>query len=713
MADDRSRNKAESSPELPPIGGPGIPDPPPSPTSPALDSAAQARPGAAAEPGSDYEIIHPIGRGSYGEVYLARDAAGAYRAVKVIFRESFEDDRPFQREYEGIRKFVIISRSYENQVQIFHVGRREQPNQFYYIMELADDEVNGRNIIPDTYVPRTLRSELKRRGRLPAKECLNIGVALTLALEDLHENGLVHRDVKPGNIIFVNHRPKLADIGLVTDTAVTVSYVGTEGFIAPEGPGSPAADLYSLGKVLYEMCTGRDRLDFPELPADFMALPDRELLLELNTVIARACERDPRKRYQTARELREDLHRLQRGISIRARRARRRTLGLAAALVLAIGIPGVIGFGVYDFSRTRPPQPPPPPAAGTLHSDTQYLGTGSRFWSACFSPDGRQLVTAGGAGSPREVPHGGEVILWDLAAGKGRMLLQQPEPVRSAAWSPDGTFIAIGDFGSSTWRLDPVTGKPLGTLSLRGMVNAVAVSADNTLVVSGTLDGMVSLWNVARDHKESFRLHDEKIISLALSRDRRTLVAGASKGLAYVFNLERRRRPRALEAYAEPAPAEDDSSPAGSLNPGQTTTPRSSRSHATFNVETVAFAPDGTSFATGCRNRLRLWETATGKLLHEMRGGNASLTSAAFSPDGKTLATIDSAGLLVLWDPATSERIRSTAAHAGTSLCVNFSPDGQRLVTVGRNDFNVKIWDAHSFALLVTLQRTTLQAQRP
>ena len=272
MADDRSRNKAESSPELPPIGGPGIPDPPPSPTSPALDSAAQARPGAAAEPGSDYEIIHPIGRGSYGEVYLARDAAGAYRAVKVIFRESFEDDRPFQREYEGIRKFVIISRSYENQVQIFHVGRREQPNQFYYIMELADDEVNGRNIIPDTYVPRTLRSELKRRGRLPAKECLNIGVALTLALEDLHENGLVHRDVKPGNIIFVNHRPKLADIGLVTDTAVTVSYVGTEGFIAPEGPGSPAADLYSLGKVLYEMCTGRDRLDFPELPADFMAL---------------------------------------------------------------------------------------------------------------------------------------------------------------------------------------------------------------------------------------------------------------------------------------------------------------------------------------------------------------------------------------------------------------------------------------------------------
>ena len=72
--------------------------------------------------------------------------------------------------------------------------------------------------------------------------------------------------MKPSNIIFVNGVPKLADIGLVTGVDATRSYVGTEGFAPPEGPGTPQGDLYSLGKVLYEAATGKDRQEFPELP---------------------------------------------------------------------------------------------------------------------------------------------------------------------------------------------------------------------------------------------------------------------------------------------------------------------------------------------------------------------------------------------------------------------------------------------------------------
>src|SRR5438093_10237301 len=87
----------------------------------------------------DHELLRRIGGGSYGEVWLARNVLGDYRAVKVIYRDKFEHDRPFDREFEGIQKFEPISRSHESQVDILHVGRNDAASYFYYVMELADD----------------------------------------------------------------------------------------------------------------------------------------------------------------------------------------------------------------------------------------------------------------------------------------------------------------------------------------------------------------------------------------------------------------------------------------------------------------------------------------------------------------------------------------------------------------------------------------------
>ncbi|HEX5222345.1 MAG TPA: serine/threonine-protein kinase, partial [Verrucomicrobiae bacterium] len=301
----------------------------------------------------DHELLRCIGRGAYGEVWLARSITGAFRAVKIVSRQSFDHERPFEREFEGILKFEPISRRHDSQVDILHVGRGE--DYFYYVMELADDQATGGQINPDNYVPRTLKSDLLFHGRLPFEECVRIGVALTTALEHLHENDLVHRDVKPSNIIFVNGVAKLADIGLVTSVDATRSYVGTEGFAAPEGPGSPKADLYSLGKVLYEISTGKDRQEFPELPTQLRELPDREGVIELNAVIARACRHDPKERYESAQAMHAELALLQSGKSLaRLHRIEKRLRFVQRAGALITVLAGIIAIGwLWQARQTK------------------------------------------------------------------------------------------------------------------------------------------------------------------------------------------------------------------------------------------------------------------------------------------------------------------------------------------------------------------------
>jgi len=257
----------------------------------------------------DLELLRCIGHGSYGDVWLAQNILATYRAVKIINRKAFHDEEAFEREFSGLQRFEPVSREHDGFVAILHVGRGRAEGFFYYVMELADDDSNRDQIDPDRYVPKTLSSELARCGRLSVKHSAQLGWSLSEALAELHWRGLVHRDIKPSNIIFVKGHAKLADIGLVAK-AGEKARLGTEGYIPPEGLGTAQADLYSLGKVLYEASTGTDRLEYPDLPPDLDTMEEREAFLKLNSIILKACDNDVRKRYQTATEISEDLTRL-------------------------------------------------------------------------------------------------------------------------------------------------------------------------------------------------------------------------------------------------------------------------------------------------------------------------------------------------------------------------------------------------------------------
>ncbi len=345
----------------------------------------------------DHELIRRIGQGSYGEVWLARNVVGSYRAVKVVYRSSFSDDRPYEREFTGIQKFEPISRTCEGLVHVLQIGRNDAAGYFYYVMELADDSCvesekvgeresgkerravetgNGSTASrisnpkfqisnPDAYVPKTLSKVRLQRGRVPAADCVQLGLSLTKALARLHAHGLLHRDIKPSNIIFVNGAPKLADIGLVAETSEARSFVGTESFIPPEGPNSPQADIYSLGKVLYELAMGKDRQEFPEPFTGLWENAEAEALLELNAVILKACANDRRERYQSAEEMHADLALLERGKSVRRLHSLRHRLGILAKIGAAAAAVALVIFGANLWLEYRVKQLQQRPTVGT------------------------------------------------------------------------------------------------------------------------------------------------------------------------------------------------------------------------------------------------------------------------------------------------------------------------------------------------------------
>jgi Tfp pilus assembly protein PilF len=338
----------------------------------------------------EHELLRAIAAGAYGQVWLARNRLGVYRAVKIVHRASFDHDRPFEREFAGIKAFEPISRSHEGLVDLLQVGRDDGAGYFYYVMELADD-LNGhsppqtanaveQSAFLDSYLPQTLASELKRRGRLPLDECVRIGLSLTKAVGYLHEQKLVHRDIKPPNIIFVGGVPKLADVGLVTGVGEAFSFVGTEGFIAPEGPGTPQADIYSLGILLYVLSTGKSHQDFPEPPADLTAQANHAQWLEFDAVVHKACQANVRERFQNAEAMHAELKLLEAGQSIRRHRATQRRW--VAAKKLALGVIAVtLGFLAFPFLKGAKHAHTPNPEAVRLYK------LGRWYYNQCTAKD--------------------------------------------------------------------------------------------------------------------------------------------------------------------------------------------------------------------------------------------------------------------------------------------------------------------------------------
>jgi WD40 repeat protein len=615
----------------------------------------------------DHELLRRIGQGAYGEVWLARNVMGTWRAVKVVYRRTFQEDRPFEREFEGIRKFEPISRSQPSQVNILHVGRNEAEGYFYYVMELGDDQARGQEIDPASYAPRTLKSELLFRGHLPAAECVRLALDLTTALEHLHQHGLVHRDIKPANIIFVNGQPKLADIGLVAQAEATMSFVGTEGYVPPEGPGTVQADLYSLGKVLYEIATGRDRQEFPELPTRLGASPAEEAeLLELNEVFLKACDHEVKRRYASAQEMHADLALLQAGESVARLRNTERRLRFvqrAGALVTAIAALAA-GLYLWQARQTHIVQ-------GLVAEKTTLAEDKTRLASekSALADENRQRV-----------------IRLDVA--NGVQLLDQGDPSAALLWFADALRLATNHPAEESIHrirfqqtLD-VTPRLVQAMGYTSYMGCAAISPDNRHVVAvgnhewGATSGenRVCLWDVRSGQPVwTNSIPERYALRLRFDRDGKRVFVSS-------FGL-----PTGNRQFEDWRP-----------NLAWTAVIDARTGHAVFPpVEadhvTSAFSPDDRWLAIAHTNNvIELLDTRDGSRVASLIGHTNKVIALGFSPDSARLASGSRDHTVRLWQVAEGKPVGQPLRHDHSPALVAWSPDGQRLAA--GTSTNIVLW---------------------
>jgi WD40 repeat protein/serine/threonine protein kinase len=671
--------------------GPGTPSRS-SPT-PHWDDAGAALPDAPRIPG--YEILGLLGRGGMGVVYKARQTAlQRLVALKTIRDEALAGPDAlarFHREAEAIARL-----QHPNIVQIFEVGRHE--GRSFFSLELV---VGG-----------SLAERLAHTP-LPPRSAARLVEQLARTMHVAHRQGIVHRDLKPANVLLQKSEagglppgepasdlcPKITDFGLAkslegsSTQTQSGAIMGTPSYMAPEQAlGSPdrigpAADVYALGAILYEMLTGRPpfRGDSPletiEQVRSWEPVPPRLLQpkvpRDLETICLTCLRKEPPRRYASALALAEDCRAFLAGEPIRARAtswweraakwARRRPAlaSLYAVSVLAL-LTVLVGGTVFlvqlriawektDLEHTRAVE------KQLLAEQKQHLAEQNEaraLWNAYVA----EMNLAQRAFWEADVVHA-EDLLRHQSAPAGH------KDLRGFEWY-------------YLWRL--CHAERLVLRGHTGGVDALAVHPVEPTLATGGRDGTVRVWDL-RTGKERYppRLHPGPVVEVAFTAHGRQVVS-ASRG----------------EPFSIKGVLIHDAN-TGELVGAVPSFPRKLRG--------LAFSPDGKQFAAafeeGPAGKVELCDLATGKRVSLLDGHARAVTCLVFSPDGMRLATASFTaapeaiqGEVKLWDLKTGKALRILTGHRDSISSLSFTADGSRLASAcgTSNDQAVKIWETQT-----------------
>jgi eukaryotic-like serine/threonine-protein kinase len=317
-----------------------------------------------------YRILRKLGSGGMANVYLAEDEELGRRVAIKILNDRYANDELFIERFRREAKSAAAL-SHPNIVSIYDRGQAE--GTYYIAMEVIEG--------------RSLKELILTRGPLPLGQAIAYTLEMLEALRFAHRHGIIHRDVKPHNIL-IGERLKVTDFGIARAGASQMteagSIMGTAQYLSPEqargAPVTASSDLYSVGIVLYEMLTGKVPFsgdsaieiamkhlnELPKPPSKIRP----EVPEELDHVVLRALSKAPEDRYQSAEEFAEDLHRVEAGLPLAPETSEAATALLAAPGATIGGTTQVLPTDATRVGqRPQAPGRPPPYGPGYMYEE--------------------------------------------------------------------------------------------------------------------------------------------------------------------------------------------------------------------------------------------------------------------------------------------------------------------------------------------------------